>query len=205
MGFRFRRRARRRTNWPAVRRTVRAVTGKVLAKRVLLDDLTVPDVTSVNYDNPLVVGLLQAPSDGSLDEEVESDGTNVASVPTYSRITGMRLNFICSAGSATEVRWMLVKDEDNEGSLTSLATQFHNSDDTLIARELRRNTLAKGLMRISADRLQQNIPIRISRKALQRTGGMKENDRIEFHIAKQAAGTTVQLSGFGTIWVKANA
>lgn len=120
----------------------------------------------------------------------------------------LRLNFILTAASQTFVRWMLVKRPDGETNLASTSlidATFHGSDDTINARELRKYTVAKGMVVIPSDRLATRMPIFVSRKALARISPLRENDRLTLHLAKSAAGTTVDLDGFGTIWVKANA
>lgn len=201
--FRFGR--RRRNFGRMVRRArpiVRAATGIVLAKRVLLNQLTIPDITAADFDNPLSIDLLRCIE--AQDEEVESDGTNIADTPLYSRITGMRMNLFIKAGAATDIRWMMHKSPDNDITVTSLATDFHNSNDTQPQRELRKMTVAKGYFAIGSDRLLTRFPIFVSKKALARISPMRENDRLRLVVAKHGDGTTATLSGFGTIYVRAN-
>lgn len=186
---------------------VRAATGIILAKRVILDSLVIPDVTSANYDNPLQVGLLNCTEAGQ-EEEQESDGTNIATVPLYSRIVGMNLNFYVKAGASTDIRWMLHKLPDGEELITDanrLAGNFHASDDTNPMREFRKMQMAKGFFGISSDRLQARVPVFVRRAALKRVSPLREGDILRFDIAKHADGTTAALNGFGTIYVRANA
>lgn len=201
---RFRFRQRRRTNFRRARTIVRAVSGITLAKRIVLDNLTVPDVTTTDFDNPLDVDLLQCIE--AQDEEQISDGTVVADAPLYSRITSFKFTGFMWAGAATTVRWLLIKDQDGDEQLTALANaSFHGSNDTPVFREARKNTIAKGTFRLPADRLQSNFRVFVSRKALARISPLRENDKLRLMVAKDAAGTTASLNGFGTIYIKANA
>lgn len=206
MAQRFRFRGRRmRPNFGRARRIVRAVTGINLAKRIQLDGLTIPDVTSASFDNILRVPLLECVE--TMDEEVESNGTTIADAPLYSRITSMRLNLILhgfAAGSI--VRWILHKEPDGEQAYTELTnTSFHVSDDNEDNRERRKYCLAKGMVFINPNNLATTLRIFVKRKAWARVSPLRELDIIALTLAKDAAGTTGNLSGFGTLMVKANA
>lgn len=181
---------------------VRAVNSMTLSKRVNLDKLTIPDVSAADYDNPLVVPLLTCIE--AQDEEIESDGTNIATAPLYSRLTSMTLKMAVHAFSAQTVfRWMLWKSPDND--LTpNMTTNFHSSNDSITDREIRKMILAKGIVISNASSVVNSVPIFVRRSAMNRVGPLRENDRINFQIAKDAAGTTANLTGFGTLWVKAN-
>lgn len=184
---------------------VRAVTGISLVKRILVDNATVPDVTTVDYDNPLNVALLQCIE--AQDEEQVSDGTVIADAPLYSRITGIRLKCIFQASTAVMMRWMVYKSPDNDITVSSLINggdAFHSSNDTPTAREIRKNTLAKGFFWLNADRQASDINVRISKAALQRVSPLRENDQIKFVTAKAAAGTAVSLNMMGQIYLRAN-
>lgn len=201
--FRF---GRRRQFGRMVRRArpiVRAVTGITLAKRTLLNALVIPDITSVDFDNELTVPLLECVE--AQDEELESDGTNIATAPLYSRITSMNFHLMAHGfGAGSVLRWMLAKEPDGETIVTNLATQFHTSNDTQNEREVRKMTIAKGMLFVNASNLAANINVRVSKSALQRISPLRENDQIMFHIAKDSTGTTGTLSGFGTIYLRAN-
>lgn len=182
---------------------IRAATGITLVKRVNASKLTVPDVTSVDFDNELEVDLLECTE--AQDEEVESDGSVIADAPLYSRITSFRLHAMLVAGAQTYVRWILYKKPDGESLLSNMVSQWHSSDDSQNQREIRKNTIAKGLLNISSNRLSANIPIRVSSGALRRISPLREGDKITLVVAKAADGTTADLSIWGDIRIKANA
>lgn len=187
------------------RKVVRAVSGITLAKRVILDDISIADITSANFDNPTQVNLLTCIE--AQDEELESDGTNVATAPLYSRIVAIKLNLLLKAPSGTHVRWMLHKLPDGEELVTDanrLAGNFHASDDTNPMREFRKMQLAKGITAIASDKLATSMRVFVRKKALARVSPLRENDVLRFDVAKHADGTTATLSGFGTIWLRAN-
>lgn len=201
MRFRSRRRSFRR--FSRARRIVRAVSGITLSKRIVLDGVTIPAESAVNYDNPLKVSLLRCIE--AQDEAVESDGTNIADAPLYSRLVKLRLQFGIRGNAGQNFRWMLVKFPDGDDSITSLANngQFHVSDETTSGREIRKNILSKGFFMLNSSALAGNIPIRVSRQALRRMGSLRETDVISFVIASDSS-ASASLHGFGTIWVKAN-
>lgn len=201
------RRGRRRGGMRRARSFVRRIVAKmgpIEPKRILLDNVAIPARTSVAYDNPVTIGLLT--STESVDEELESDGTNIAQVRPYSKVVGMKLNLQIFNNAATggdRIRWMLVKDVDNEGALSSLVdANFHSADDTPTARELRARTLAKGFLTCS-DRTAQRLSVFVRRKTLQRLGALRENDRFELLLAVSGSGAAA-ISGFGTIYVRMN-
>lgn len=203
--FRRRFRSRRRFRGGFARR-VRAVTGITLTKRVLLAGLSIPDVTSVDWDNPLIVDLLQCIE--AQDEEQVSDGTIIADAPLYSRALSMRLNLtILGSTSTTNVyRWLVYKKPDGESLVTSLAGtgQFHNSGDTPTLREVRKLTVAKGMVVTNPSTAVTKMNIFVRKAAWRRISPLRENDTISLLIAKDAAGTTSLLHGMGNIYVRAN-
>lgn len=108
-----------------------------------------------------------------------------------------------STGSV--IRWILQKAPDGEQLTTSLVdASFHGSDDTQNQREARKYTLAKGMIFVNPNNQSAPLPVFVKRKTWARASPMRENDRINLIIAKDAAGTTGNLSGFGTIWARAN-
>lgn len=207
MGFGFQRRGGRRRFAIRVGRIARRATGIVLAKRILLDKLTIPDITSADYDNPLTFNLVAATE--AQEEDVESTGgttagTDVATIPLYSKLLSLKLALMVHAMSAQTVfRWSLYKSPDGDLTLNQ-TTNFHTSNDSITDRENRKFTLAKGMFVSNASSTVNRIPIFIRRKAWQRASPMREGDLLKFSIAKDAAGTTAQLSGFGTLYVRAN-
>lgn len=189
---------------------IRAATGITLAKRVLWTNVSIPDVSAADYDNALVSNLLECTE--TMDEEVESTGASggaIADAPLYSRMLSMKFNINLTAATAgTWVRWMLIKRPDGETNAATsglLDATFHSSDDTQAARELRANTLAKGMTLVPVDRQVARVPIFVKRSTLRRLSPLKEGDLISLCFAKDGTGTTAQINGFGTIWIKANA
>lgn len=208
---RFRSRRQGRTNFRRARSIVRAVSGITLAKRVLLPGLTIPDVTAADWDNALTIDLLECVE--AQDEEVESDGTAIADAPLYSRLTAFKLRLTIigpvGAGSANVFRWLLYKKPDGEAiagtDLSAAGATFHSSNDTPTAREVRKMTMAKGVVYTNSSTGITGVRIFISRAAMKRISPLRENDRISLLIAKDALGTTATLHGFGTLYIKANA
>lgn len=205
--FRYRLRGRRNFT-RRVARISRRANSIILAKRILVHDFLIPDVSAADFDNPSTFDLIGARE--NIDEEIESTGgttlgTDVATCPVYSRLVKMRLNMVFRAANATFVRWMLVKSPDSDITAATFNTNFHSSDDTTGIREVRKHILAKGFVNIPSDRLAAPFRVRVSRAAWARASPMRENDVIRLVFAKEAAGTTATLSGFGTIWVRANA
>lgn len=202
------RRKSRFRQFARVRRVVRAASGITLTKRVLLAGLTIPDVTAADWDNALTVDLIECIE--AQDEEVESDGTSIADCPLYSRVTGMRLDLtILGATSTTNVyRWLLYKKPDGEAiagtDLSAAGATFHSSNDTPTAREVRKMTIAKGMVVTNPNSAVTRLRPFVSRKAWKRISPMREGDKLTFLIAKDTAGTTSILHGMGSLYVRAN-
>lgn len=181
-----------------------------MVKRVILSGLTIPDVTSADWDNPLAVGIVTTKY-GDLDDELESNGTDIAEIPSHSRITRFKLNFmILGATSTTNVyRWMLLKRPDGESLLANSAAMigdaFNSAADTPSQREWRKFLLAKGMVITNPNTAVSRLNIFVKKSALDRIAPMRENDAITLIIAKDTAGTTSLLHGFGNVYVKANA
>lgn len=195
-------------NFARARRVVRAVSGITLAKRVLISGVTIPDVTSVDWDNPLDINLLECVE--AMNEETVSlgDGSAVADAPLYSRITGMKLDFkILGSTSVTNVyRWLMYKKPDGESLISSLVqTSFHSSTDSPTQREMHKMTIAKGMVISNPSTAIANLRVFVSKAALKRIAPLRENDALAFLIAKDTAGTTSLLHGMGNIYVRANA
>lgn len=179
-----------------------------MAKRVVANGLTIPDVTSVDWDNPLEFDLLQCSE--AQDENAESDDTSIASVPLYSRIKSMRLDMkvIGPSSSAVVHRWMLIKRPDGETLVTNatalVGNNFHSSDDSTAQREWRKHVLAKGILITNSSTGVTPLHVNVRPSAWARNSPMRENDLITLLIAKDATGVASTLHGFGTIWVKAH-
>lgn len=190
----------------SARPIIRAATGITLAKKVELDAVTIPAESAANYDNPLVVPLLTCLE--AQDETLESNGTTIATIPLYSRLIAMRLQFNVLAGAASQgFRWILFKNVDNDTTVTSLANNsgfFHDTNETDAARAMRGLTIAKGFFISNASSNVNRVPIFVRKDAMKRISPFREDDRLTFVIA-QNSGTGASLHGFGTLWVKANA
>lgn len=206
---RFRSFRRRRTNFRQARRIVRAVSGITLAKRIVLGGVTVPDITAADWDNP--VGIDLAVCQETMDEQLESDGTNVAQVPLYSRLTAIKLNLQVVGPSSNSVvhRWILHKLPDGEeliaDNLRLAGANFHSSNDEPAHREMRKYTLAKGILITNSSTGVTPLRIFVKRAAMKRVGPFRENDVLRLDIAKDQTGISSALHGFGTLYFKANA
>lgn len=176
--------------------------GPIEAKRVILTNQAIAAKVTTDFDTPTTIGLLTTGE--TTDEELESNGTTIAEARNYSKVVGMKLNLVTHGWTTgTIVRWMLVKDVDNEGAITSLADSFfHNSDDTPTARELRARTLAKGFF-VASDKTASRVSIFVKRSTLKRLGSLREGDRLELVLA-QSSTDNGKLTGFGTIYVRMN-
>lgn len=182
----------------------RRATSRILAKRVNGSSLTIPDITSADFDNPLTVDLLECTE--TMDEEVESNGSVIADAPLYSKIVGIKLQGMIQ-GTASGVnffRWMLFKAPDNDITGAAAMGLWHVSDDTATARELRKVTIAKGLISSGASSSLASLRVFVRRSALARIGPLSEGDVLRLAIAKDAAGTTARLELWGTIYLRAN-
>lgn len=200
---RFRRRGRgsfRRAR-SFVRRTVSSM-GPIEAKRVLVTRLSIPAESAADFDNPLRLVLLTTGE--SVNEELISDGTNVAEAKMYSKLVAMKGSFTVNGLGTTSVcRWILMKEPDGEDLTSTLTDEFfHGSTDTPTNRELRANILAKGMF-TGSDRTSAKINLWVKKKTLRRLGSLRENDRISLVIAHNEA-SAMTLTGFGTLYVRMN-
>lgn len=208
--FSSRRRMRPRTNFARARRVVQQVSGIVIAKRVNVVKFTVNDVTSADFDNPVTFDLLACTE--ANDPQIESTGgttagTDVATCPVHSKIIGIKLHTMVHGSSAGGeiLRWAILKNPDNDITTANANTDWHNSDENTEAREVRANQLAKGQLIVSPNNLQTPLKLFIKRQTLRRLGTMTEADRIKFVCSKDATGTTLQVTMWGTIYIRANA
>lgn len=182
---------------------VRAVNGITLSKRIVFDNETIADAVSANYDTLTSIPLIVCQE--AQDEEVEANGSVAAQVPLYSRLTAIKGNFLVRSASATLVRFVLAKAPDGEDLYSNLDdTSFHGSDDTPTARERRKFQLAKGILSVNGDRLESRLRFFVSKKAWARASPMRENDELMLYLAKDTAGSTASLDGFGTVYCRAN-
>lgn len=178
----------------------------MLAKRIIFNDEVIPDVSAADFDNPLQINL--AVCQEAQGEGTTTDGTNINTVPLYSKFVGLKVNLMVrdSSGAANTVRWMLHKLPDGEELITDANrltdTGFHANTDDSTFRELRKCTLAKGIAYPDANRGQTGLRVFIKRDALKRNSLMREDDVIRLDLAKAATGTTCTLSGFGTMYFR---
>lgn len=197
-------------NFNRARRVVRAVSGITIVKRVRLPGLTIPDVTANDWDNELVLTLARcdlSPADGS--EILTADGTNIPIVPQYSRLYAVKLNFtILGATSTTNVyRWCLTKNPDGDVVLTGMddaAAVWNDTGNTPTTREFNKYCLAKGIAVTNPNSAVTRMRVFLSKSAMRRAGPMRPDDTLTFNIAKDTAGTTSILHGFGTLYFRAN-
>jgi hypothetical protein len=178
--------------------------GPIISKRIVADSLTIPDITSVKYDNPLTVNLLVAQE--NTDDEVESDGSSVAEVNIHSKVVGFKWQGYIQgpSGEAVNVRYILYKNIDGEGLISNCTDSFfHNSNDTPTAREVRSLIISKGIMHLSESQGVTKFNLFVRRKTLHRLGNMKEGDKLTLLIAADVAMVTnAKLYGFGTLYVR---
>lgn len=177
--------------------------GPILAKRVLVDRLDIPDITSVAYDNPLVIGLLVCQEANN--EETESDGSAIAEATLHSKLVGCKLDIKIrgAVNDPVTVRWMLVKSPDQDITSATFMSQFHSSDDTTAAREVRANILSKGFVLTNVSTGLSSVRAFVRRETLKRLGNLKENDIIRILFASSANMTTqAQVSIMGTLYVR---
>lgn len=202
--FGFRRRAFSRR----VGRIARNATGIILAKRIRISGLTIPDVSAADWDNPLQVSLAIASE--AQDETLVADGTNIPTVPLYSKLLSLKLQLIVlGATSTTNVyRAMIHKLPDGEelvADATRMINAFHTSADDTEQREFRKMQMWKSMLVTNPNTAVVNTRAFIRRSAMRRVSPMREGDVIRLDIAKDTAGTTSILHGFGTMWFRANA
>lgn len=194
-----------------VRKIARGANAITLVKRCIFSGLTIPDVTAADWDNPLNIDLAVAQEGATgVQEDVESDGTSVATVPVYSRLTSLKLDLkILGATSTTNVyRWWLHKLPDGEELSTDatrlIGNNFHSSDDAPTQREQRKYIMAKGMVITNPNTAVTNLRVFVRKSAIERVARMSEQDVIRFDIAKDTAGTTSLLHGFGSLYFRAN-
>lgn len=200
----FRRRGGFRRARSFVRKTV-ASMGPIEAKRFLFDEISLTQASATAFDAVHALGLVVCQE--SVNEETESNGTNVAEVPLYSKLVGMKGSIsLTNLGATNRIRWLLYKRPDGESLTSTLADAFfHSSDDTPTMRELRANTLAKGIILPKADSLKATINLgRIRRSTLRRLGNLRENDAIYLLISTNTTAGSQKIHGMGTMYVRTN-
>lgn len=200
----MRRRGGRRFNMRRARSFIRRTVvnmGPIEAKRVLLNDLAIPAQSAAPYDNALSIPLLVCQE--TVNEETESDGSNIAEVPLYSKLVGMKMNFMIHGGTSGNIyRWMLVKSIDNDTTAQNFMDAFHTSNDDEASRARRAQTMSKGFF-VASDRTATRLNLFVRRKNLKRLGNLRENDRILLVIAQDGA-QAAAISGFGTLYARLN-
>lgn len=185
-----------------IMRTV-ARMGKIEAKRVNMMQLDIPDRTSTAWDNPVAYTLVTCIE--AQDETLVSDGTNIATVPLYSKIVALKLQgYVRGAvASPCNIRWMLVKNPDQDITAATFMSSWHNSDDSTAAREVRANILAKGIWGTNESSGISRANIFVRRNTLRRLGSLRENDRITLILANDIApATNPTITLWGTVYAK---
>lgn len=207
-GFRYR--PRRRVNFARARQVVRAVSGRIINVRVNVVKFSIPDVTSADFDNPVAYDLLVGAEAQA--HEVEATGgttagTDVPQVPIYSKVVALRLQTMVHGSSAGGeiVRWQLARNPQNDLSAANFNTGWHTADDDVTNREVRKYQIAKGQLIVSPNNLQTPLNLFIKKKTLLRNGNIREGDRLKMVFSKDATGTTLSVTQWGTIWLRANA
>lgn len=200
-----RRSRRRRGSFRRARSFIRKTVsnmGPIEAKRILVNRLSIPAKTSADFDNPLRLVLLTTGE--TINEELISDGTNIAEAKVYSKLVGMKLRFsIQGLGSSSVLRWILMKEPDGEDLTSTLTDEFfHGSTDTPTNRELRANILSKGIF-TGSDRTGAVLMPFVRRSTLKRLGNLRENDRISLVLAHNES-SAMNITGMGTLYVRMN-
>lgn len=183
-----------------IRRIV-AKMGPIEAKKFLFTDLSIPSDAGTDFSVKLSIPLIVAGD--TVDEELESDGTNIAQVTNYSKLVGIKGQIrVTGMGTGTRVRWMLLKQPDGEDLVAGglIDSAFHSSNDNPTNRELRATTLAKGIL-YESDKTSQPIPLFVKRKTLRRLGTLRESDRITLVLAQNTT-DACEISGFGTLYAR---
>lgn len=142
----------------------------------------------------------------TIDEEQEADGTSAAQCTIGSRIVSLKLAFQLTTPSSAIYRWLLWKKPDGEDLLANIGAglkdgAFHSADDTASLRELRKVTLAKGVIVPDTAGARGFLKIYVKRKALARVARMSENDSLVLSIANSLGTEAGKLHGFGNIYV----
>lgn len=183
-------------------RKVASTMGPIEAKRIQFTALAIPADGGTDFSSELRIPLLQCSE--TVDEELESDGTNTAQVPLYSKVVAMKLDFRAFTSSGGIYRWMVAKEPDGEQLASSLTDSFfHSSNDAPTGRELRSTTLAKGHFLHNGSSSNHAIRFFIKKSTLKRLGSLRENDVIAFYIAS-SLNTADSITGFGTIYCRLN-
>lgn len=142
-----------------------------------------------------------------MDETLVSDGTNIAQVPLYSKLVSVKLNLAIRGSVSTPgvIRWMLVKNTDNDKTAAEFMTAFHNSADDAVSREIRALIYAKGFVMVNESSGVNHFRVFIRRQTLRRLSSMRENDRVQLILANSnAPATNPTLHGFGNLYFRLN-
>lgn len=142
-----------------------------------------------------------------MDETLVSDGTNVANVPLYSKLVAFKAQLFVRGSVTTPgvIRWMLVKNTDNDRTASDWMTAFHNSSDDSASREARALIYAKGMMLVNESSGVTPIRVFIKNKTLKRLSSFRENDRLDLVLGNSnAPSTNPTLHGFGGSYWRLN-
>lgn len=178
--------------------------GPIEAKRIILNGVTISAKSATDYDTITSIPLVVCQE--SVNEETESNGTNTAEVPLYSKVVAIKGRLVLNTNfSATScVHWMLYKQPDGESLTSTLADAFfHSADDTPTVRELNKNIIAKGML-VGSDKTSAAINLGFhKRKTLRRLGSLREGDKIVLALATNES-STHKLWGFGNLYARLN-
>lgn len=130
--------------------------------------------------------------------DLTSDGTNIAEAEARSRVRKIDLTVSFFAGTSNAagalVEWLLFRDPDNFANVTAPSDLF-TADLNTVTMSLRKNALAYGGFFSSANNDTRVFHIRISRKAMQRTQVLQDNDRIKLQMVTAATGAKYFIHG----------
>lgn len=176
------------------RSMVRAAMGNTHTHRYRALNVTIPMNATTSF------GLLIA--DDEPDYDVDGvPGTTTPECPVKSKIVDVDLHFIfkpAGTGFGSTLECMIVRDEDNAGTITDI-TDLFDMDKSTGSLAARKNTLK--FWPIVASTFTDHIfkGVRIRRMALKRAGTLADLDRLELMIKNNNATTDATFSVWGTI------
>lgn len=177
-----------------VKNIVEAVSGDLLNKRIRVVGATGLG-TTITAAATTSQKLLQVDTDGNPNEDLATDGTNVAECNYGSRLLSIDLTLIIKPASTSMIEWMLYRDPD--GALTGTAdlAELFAADVGLTNTMIRKCALAFGQIAPSLTNDFVRVPVQISRAAMARNKKLAANDAI-YLVFKNLHGTNT-----GTYWL----
>lgn len=129
--------------------------------------------------------------DDDPDYDLSSDGTNIAEVQPFSKITNIKLACQLDTGGNSHtdrLEWILVKDPDGMlAAASAVPADLFTADVSTTTVLLRKYTLAYGWFVSTASAENQKFNIRIKAKALRRAGLLHDGDRLRFFVRNESA------------------